>query len=105
VISYGGHATRLNILQGLGFSHYFDEIVSSGLLGISKPNPEIFLHTSRQLGVSAQHCLYVGDHPMNDIQGATDAGMTAIWLEGFHDAGEHGPINRIQNLAEIKQFL
>lgn len=42
VISNGGHATRLNILQGLGFSHYFDEIVSSGLLGISKPNPEIF---------------------------------------------------------------
>jgi putative hydrolase of the HAD superfamily len=105
VISNGGHATRLSILQGLGFSHYFDAIVSSGLLGISKPNPEIFLHTSRQLGVSAQHCLYVGDHPMNDIQGATDAGMTAIWLEGFHDAGEHRPINRIQNLAEIKQFL
>ena len=105
VISNGGHATRLNILQGLGFSHYFDEIVSSGLLGISKPNPEIFLHTSRQLGISAQHCLYVGDHPVNDIQGATDAGMTAIWLEGFHDAGAHRPINRIQNLAEIKQFL
>ena len=105
VISNGGHATRLSILQGLGFSHYFDAIVSSGLLGISKPNPEIFLHTSRQLGISAQHCLYVGDHPMNDIQGATDAGMTAIWLEGFHDAGEHRPINRIQNLAEIKQFL
>ena len=105
VISNGGHATRLNILQGLGFSHYFDEIVSSGLLGISKPNPEIFLHTSHQLGISAQHCLYVGDHPRNDIQGATDAGMTAIWLEGFHDAGAHRPINRIQNLAEIKQFL
>ena len=105
VISNGGHATRLSILQGLGFSHYFDAIVSSGLLGISKPNSEIFLHTSRQLGVSAQHCLYVGDHPMNDIQGASDAGMMAIWLEGFHDAGEHGPINRIQNLAEIKQFL
>lgn len=105
VISNGGHATRLNILQGLGFSHYFDAIVSSGLLGISKPNPEIFLHTSHQLGISAQHCLYVGDHPINDIQGATDAGMTAIWLEGFHDAGEHRPINRIQNLAEIKQFL
>ena len=105
VISNGGHATRLNILQGLGFSHYFDEIVSSGLLGISKPNPEIFLHTSHQLGISAQHCLYVGDHPRNDIQGATDAGMMAIWLEGFHDAGAHRPINRIQNLAEIKQFL
>lgn len=105
VISNGGHATRLSILQGLGFSHYFDEIISSGLLGISKPNPEIFLHTSQQLGISAQDCLYVGDHPMNDIQGATDAGMTAIWLEGFHDAGEHRPINRIQNLAEIKQFL
>ncbi|TCH63179.1 HAD family hydrolase [Acinetobacter sp. ANC 4862] len=105
VVSNGGHATRLTILQGLGFSHYFDEIVSSELVGMSKPNPEIFLHTSRQLAVESQHCLFIGDHPVNDIQGATQAGMNALWLQGFHEVEDHQPMNTIQNLAEIKQYL
>lgn len=105
VVSNGGHATRLTILQGLGFSHYFDEIVSSELVGISKPNPEIFLHTSRQLQVEPQHCLFIGDHPVNDIQGATRAGMKALWLQGFHEIEAHKSINTIQNLADIQQYL
>ncbi|MGA9698956.1 MAG: HAD family hydrolase [Acinetobacter sp.] len=105
VISNGGHATRLTILQGLGFSHYFDEIISSELVGISKPNPEIFLHTSRQLNIVPENCLFIGDHPVNDIQGATQAGMKALWLQGFHKTRAHKPINTIQNLAEIKQYL
>jgi putative hydrolase of the HAD superfamily len=105
VVSNGGHATRLTILQGLGFSHYFDEIISSELVGMSKPNPEIFLHTSRQLDVKPQHCLFIGDHPVNDIQGATLAGMKALWLKGFHEAEDHKSMNTIQNLAEIKQYL
>ena len=105
VVSNGGHATRLTILQGLGFSHYFDEIISSELVGISKPNPGIFLHTSRQLNIVPENCLFIGDHPVNDIQGATQAGMKALWLQGFHKTGAHKPINTIQNLAEIKQYL
>lgn len=105
VVSNGGHATRLTILQGLGFSHYFDEIISSELVGISKPNPEIFLHTSRQLDVAPQNCLFIGDHPVNDIQGATQAGMQALWLKGFHETEDHKSMNTIQNLAEIQQYL
>lgn len=105
VVSNGGHATRLTILQGLGFSHYFDQIISSELVGMSKPNPEIFLHTSRQLDVAPQHCLFIGDHPVNDIQGATQAGMQALWLKGFHETEDHKSMNTIQNLAEIQQYL
>ncbi|MGE8558003.1 MAG: HAD family hydrolase [Acinetobacter sp.] len=105
VISNGGHATRLTILQGLGFSHYFHEIVSSELVGISKPNPEIFLYTSQKLAVAPENCLFVGDHPINDIQGAKSAGMQALWLQGFHEAKQPQPIHSIQRLAEIKQFL
>ena len=105
VVSNGGHATRLIILQGLGFSHYFDEIISSELVGISKPNPEIFLHTSRQLDVAPKNCLFIGDHPVNDIQGATQAGMQALWLKGFHETEDHKSMNTIQNLAEIQQYL
>jgi len=42
---------------------------------------------------------------VNDIQGATQAGMKALWLKGFHDIDSHQQMNTIQNLAEIKQYL
>lgn len=42
IISNGGHATRLSILNGLGFQHYFDVINSSGQFGQAKPQADIF---------------------------------------------------------------
>ncbi|WP_353171984.1 HAD family hydrolase [Acinetobacter rudis] len=105
VISNGGHATRLSILQGLGFTNYFDEIVSSELAGISKPKPEIFLQTSVKLGIAPERCLFIGDHPINDVQGALAAGMQAILLEGFHTTNQYMISNRIQQLDQIWTFL
>ena len=104
VISNGGHETRMGIIQGLGIAHYFDEIISSGAFGKSKPHPEIFLHTAEKLAVQPAQCLYIGDHPINDVQGAKNAGMYALWMEGFHtetDDIEH----KIQHLPEIVQYL
>ena len=114
VISNGGHATRLKILQGLGFHQYFDEVFSSESVGIAKPNAEIFLHSCFQIQIEPQHCLYIGDHPVNDYQGATSAGLNALLLDGFHpklnanrpDDQPHIPKNRvIQHLHEVLKYL
>lgn len=104
VISNGGHATRLKILEGLGFAHYFDEIISSELVGISKPKPEIFLETCQHLKVQPEQCLYVGDHPINDYAGATGAGLNAVLLNGFHDDVAHIP-QRIDQLKQVLDYL
>lgn len=104
VISNGGHATRLKILEGLGFSDYFDQVFSSESVGIAKPNPEIFLHSCNQIQCSPQQSLYIGDHPVNDYQGASQAGLKALLLKGFHPLTEARPVpsdNTIQDLHEI----
>jgi len=108
VVSNGGHATRLNILNGLGFAPYFDAVISSELVGISKPKPEIFQHTSQQLNVDPEACLFVGDHPVNDIYGAQQAGMQAVLLEGFHPLNDHQQTNirhKIQQLDQLWPYL
>lgn len=105
VVSNGGHATRLNILTGLGFKDYFDVIVSSEQAGISKPHQQIFLHTAESLGVLPSECVFIGDHPVNDIRGAQQAGMQAIWLQGFHPEDERLEVPRIQQLHELKAYL
>ena len=104
VVSNGGHDTRLNTIRGLGIENYFDEIISSGLVGFNKPQPEIFQITAERLGVQAAQCLYIGDHPINDVQGATEAGMHALWMQGFHPDAEHIQY-KIQQLAEIFAHL
>jgi len=104
IVSNGGHDTRLNTIRGLGIETYFDEIISSGLVGFNKPQPEIFQITAERLGVQPAQCLYIGDHPINDVQGATEAGMYALWMQGFHPDAEHIQ-HRIQHLPEIFAHL
>ena len=104
IVSNGGHDTRLNTIRGLGIEPYFDEIISSGLVGFNKPQPEIFQITAERLGVQSAQCLYIGDHPVNDVQGAKNAGMNALWMQGFHADAEHIQ-HKIQHLPEIFAHL
>ncbi len=77
-----------------------------GSSGVSKPDPFIFTHTVRQAGFEPNECVYIGDHPLNDIMGATRAGMTAVWLAGFH-TDVTLPINApvVQNLVDVIHAL
>ena len=104
IISNGGHETRLKIIQGLDVEHYFEHIVSSGSFGLSKPQPEIFQYTVAQFGLKPQQCVYVGDHPINDIEGANHAGLHSIWIEGFH-ATTQNIQPKIQQLNDLFPIL
>lgn len=48
--------------------------------GVAKPDPSIFLAAVAKLGIVAERCLFVGDHPVNDIMGARSAGLQTAWL-------------------------
>lgn len=104
IVSNGGHSTRMAILEGLGFTPFFDVIMSSEKAGMSKPKADIFLHTSQILNIQPNECLFVGDHPINDIQGAKSVGMHTVWMEGFHKA-EFEIDQRIQHLNQLWQFV
>jgi putative hydrolase of the HAD superfamily len=55
----------------------FDVVVISGEVGMRKPEPAIYLHTARMLGVEAQECVFVDDLPPN-VRGAVDVGMVGV---------------------------
>lgn len=76
----------LTLLQDhkLGFSGlrpFVDVTVVHETEGIGKPDPEIFRRTAARLGVPCETCLFVGDHPQNDIEGALSAGMQAVRID------------------------
>lgn len=89
-------------------TEYFTAVVLSSKIGFRKPGPEIYLEAARLVGFEPKYCVYVGDNPMRDIQGARDAGygMTIILkepatLKKEPSSGEHKPDKAIDNLLEL----
>jgi putative hydrolase of the HAD superfamily len=80
VISNGDSGQQRRKLERTGIASRFESAVISGDLGVSKPHPDIFRQGLRELGVSAEEAVYVGDHLESDALGAQGVGMWAIWL-------------------------
>lgn len=78
VITNGPSVLQNHKMDTSGLRPYCDIVVVSGDEGVHKPDPRLFEITAERLGVKPQECVYVGDHPVNDIQGALSAGMGAI---------------------------
>jgi putative hydrolase of the HAD superfamily len=59
------------------FPDMFDVVIISGEVGLRKPDPAIYELTVKELGVPAEACLFVDDHP-GHLSAAQEAGMTTI---------------------------
>jgi len=77
-------------LEADGLSKYFSSVVLSSVIGIRKPDPEIYLEAARRAGVDPQNCVYVGDNLKRDITGTREAGFGMVII--MLDAGEDVPL-------------
>lgn len=75
-----GSARQRHKIELLGFDQLTSCIFISHLFGAKKPDPAIFLAAAARLEVPPGEVLFVGDHPYNDIWGASQAGMRTAWL-------------------------
>ena len=81
MITNGDHEIQAAKIENLGYEPYFDEILISGDCDWDKPDPEIFCEMARRFGIEPAELVYVGDHPVNDVQGAREAGCKAVWVK------------------------
>lgn len=68
-------------IAGCGVAHLFDRSVVSGEIDCGKPDPGIFHHICRELGVEPADSVMVGDNPERDVAGAIAAGMRSVWVQ------------------------
>jgi putative hydrolase of the HAD superfamily len=80
VITDGLEMKQAEKLIRLRVAPYFppQAIFISDRIGISKPNPKLFRRACEALDVSPGQAIYVGDHPVKDIDGANGAGMITV---------------------------
>ena len=74
---YGNLATVCDNAQ---VRRYFGVIVDSARVGLSKPDPRIFVTAVEALGIEPGRAVMVGDSLARDMAGARAAGMAHIWL-------------------------
>jgi len=86
-----------------GLDRHFALIVCSRDLGVRKPNPRIFRHVLRELGVEAEEAVHVGDNIEADMEGAEAAGITPIWIRSPDSPPWHG--YSIDSLCELPDLL
>ena len=70
------------VLHEFDFDNIFDSVIESAVVGVRKPDPEIFRKGVEALHLPAERVMVVGDSIMKDILPAHEAGCMVTWLKG-----------------------
>ncbi len=100
MITNGYGEFQLNNIKALGIEKFFDAILISEWEGIKKPDPNIFLRALQKLQVAPIESVFVGDHPLNDVEAAKSLGMIGVWKKDGA-WGEAKADYTIEQLSEI----
>jgi putative hydrolase of the HAD superfamily len=71
----------VKVLEDLGWSGYFDDVIASAIVGVEKPAGEIFEEALRVGNVSRDRVVHVGNDPVTDIEGASRAGIDTVLVD------------------------
>jgi len=83
-------------------------MITSGEVGVKKPDPKPFLVALERLEATPDEAIVVGNSLESDVAGAHAAGIRAIWLDrigrGVRD-GEETPDAIVRSLDEVPALL
>jgi HAD superfamily hydrolase (TIGR01509 family) len=91
-------------LKRCGIDDLFDGHITAAGAGAAKPDARIFAQLLREAGAEPMQVLHIGDDPLADVVGATQAGIPAVWLnrDGKVWPAQFAPPPRtVSTLAEI----
>ncbi|KKO51733.1 HAD family hydrolase [Paenibacillus sp. DMB20] len=108
LITNGKTSIQYGKIDKLGLRNDFDLILVSEEAGIKKPDPGIFEMALNKLRLKPEECIYVGDHPANDIEGAAKTGMETIWIQvnqPWNPEITARPRHSIKHMSELLELL
>lgn len=87
-------------LDAIGLARHFDFILASTVVGSAKPDEKIFAEALKWSGVRAEDACHIGDEPLTDIKGASQAGVDAILIDR---TGRHAdfPARKVSSFLEM----
>lgn len=67
-------------IRGAGIEDCFESLVFSSDHGVTKPSPAIFDLSMREMGISPDDTVYVGNSLRRDVVGGQNAGIPVVWI-------------------------
>lgn len=89
-------------LKSGGIDKFFKHIISSGRVGIQKPNRKIFDYALDLAGTNAADSLMIGDNPVSDIKGAFNAGIDQVF---YNPNGLSCPVRPTLEIKSMNELL
>lgn len=80
VVTNNLRAEQSEKLATFGLAPFVDALVTSGELGVAKPDRRIFAEALERVDCAADEAVMVGDSWVHDVEGARAAGIAAVWL-------------------------
>lgn len=93
------------VLDDLGWTGYFDGLVVSAVLGVEKPEGEIFEEALRISGVERGRVVHVGNDPVTDVRGASEAGLDTVFVDRRGAGGAPGATYIIPDLSGLPEIV
>ena len=100
---YGNIAT---VLKEFKLDGIFDKIIESAVVGVRKPDPQIFTLGVEALGMRPDEVVVVGDSMDKDIIPAGKAGCHTVWFKGegwTNDPVDESPAGKV--ITDLTQLL
>lgn len=95
----------VKVLEDLGWTGYFDGVVASAVLGVEKPEAELFEEALRVSGADRNRVVHVGNDPLTDVQGASEAGLDTVFVDRRGAGGARGATYVIRDLNGLPEIV
>lgn len=89
----------LEVLNQLDLEQFFTSITISSTAGFAKPEANIFQIALDKHQARSSEALHIGDNPIEDYEGAQQAGLGALWLN--RHARSLNIENQLPNLCSL----
>jgi 2-haloalkanoic acid dehalogenase type II len=95
-------------LERIGIADLFDGHINAAMAGAAKPDRPIFEAAVKAGGANPAETLHVGDHPLYDVHGASEAGLRTVWVNRNGDSwpGDYAePDLEVRHIGELPELV
>jgi putative hydrolase of the HAD superfamily len=104
IITNGFNEVQNTKLVNSGIKKYFDQIITSELVGFKKPNPKVFAFALNKANAKKEESMMIGDSWEADIMGAKKFGLRTIYCN-FDNETVGDSIVSVTDLFQIMKIL
>tara|TARA_B110000196_G_C20862487_1_gene528029 strand:- start:28 stop:720 length:693 start_codon:yes stop_codon:yes gene_type:complete len=105
IITNGFEEVQHIKLRASNLTSFFNNVITSEMVGVKKPNPIIFQYALDQANVIASNSIMIGDDLPVDILGAKAIGISQIYFNPKKEPHNEEIDYEIACLSEIKNIL